>query len=66
MGVNPKESFVHRNKTNMVPYTDLSLILVIPYVVDHLKVNHIVVCGYYYYGGVKAAIESADFRILNP
>ena len=66
MGVSPGEAFVHRNIANMVPNTDLSAMSVIDYAVLHLKVNHVVICGHYYCGGVKAAMESADLGILNP
>ncbi|MBR9917516.1 carbonic anhydrase [bacterium] len=66
MGVSPGEAFVHRNIANMVPNTDLSSMSVIDYAVLHLKVNHVVVCGHYYCGGVKAAMQSADLGILNP
>ncbi|TWR26266.1 carbonic anhydrase [Mucilaginibacter achroorhodeus] len=66
MGVAPGEVFVLRNIANMVPNTDLGVMSVINYAVMHLKVNHIVVCGHYYCGGVQAAMKSADLGILNP
>lgn len=66
MGISAGEAFVHRNIANMVPNTDLSSMSVIDYAVVHLKVQHIVVCGHYYCGGVKAAMQSQDLGILNP
>ncbi len=66
MGVAPGDVFVHRNIANMVPNTDLSAMSVIDYAVAHLKVNHVVVCGHYFCGGVKAAMQSQDLGILNP
>ncbi|MGK0291624.1 MAG: carbonic anhydrase, partial [bacterium] len=66
MGVEPGDAFVHRNIANMVPNTDLSAMSVINYAVSHLKVNHIVVCGHYYCGGISAAMQSSDLGILNP
>ena len=66
MGVQPGQMFVHRNIANLVPNNDNSSASVIEYAVGHLKVKQIVVCGHYYCGGVKAAMQSSDLGILNP
>jgi len=66
MGLGPGDVFVHRNIANMVTGTDLNVMSVVEYAVVHLKVEHIVVCGHYACGGVKAAMQSQDMGILNP
>ncbi|MBL7917830.1 MAG: carbonic anhydrase, partial [Bacteroidia bacterium] len=66
MGVQPGEVFVHRNIANLVNTVDLNVMSVINFAVKHLEVNHVVVCGHYYCGGVKAAMQSTDLGILNP
>lgn len=66
MGAGPGDIFVHRNIANTVSNLDLSSMSVINFAVHHLKVKHVVVCGHYYCGGVKAAMQAQDLGILNP
>ena len=66
MGLQPGEVFIHRNIANLVNSVDLNVMSVINYAVRHLKVNHVVVCGHYNCGGIKAAMQPVDMGILNP
>lgn len=61
----PGEMFVHRNIANLVIHTDLNFLSVLQYAVENLKVRHVIVCGHYNCGGVRAAISHQSLGLID-
>ncbi len=65
VGMEPGTIFVHRNIANLVIHTDLNCLSVLQYAVDVLKVKHIIICGHYDCGGIKAAMENKEHGLID-
>jgi carbonic anhydrase len=65
VGLEPGELFVHRNVANLFPHTDFNCLSVLEYAVDLLKTEHVIVCGHYGCGGVKAAMDDHALGLVD-
>lgn len=65
VGLMPGELFVHRNVANLVNHTDMNCLSVLQYAVESLKIEHIIVCGHYGCGGVKAILENKPHGLID-
>ena len=65
VGLDPGELFVHRNVANVVVHTDLNCLSVLQFAVDVLKVKHVIVCGHYGCGGIRAAMEKQSHGLID-
>ena len=65
VGLNPGEMFVHRNVANLVTHTDFNCLSVLQYAIEVLQVNHVIVCGHYGCGGVKAALHEQRHGLID-
>src|SRR6187431_3012882 len=65
VGLDPGELFVHRNVANIVVHSDLNCLSVLQFAVDVLKVKHVIVCGHYGCGGIRAAMEKDSHGLID-